>query len=64
MVKEAKKKRKKLYYFFFLNQQFITQHAVVDCGSYFITTYKRSKLHGEKETEERERERKKRWRTN
>jgi len=42
--------------FFFLNQQFITQHAVVDCGSYFVAMYKRSKLHGKKKTEERERE--------
>ena len=42
--------------FFFLNQQFITWHVVVDCGSYFVTTYKRNKLHGEEETEERERE--------
>jgi len=29
---------------------------VVDCGSYFVTTYKRSKLHEGKETEERDRE--------
>ena len=29
---------------------------VVDYGSYFITTYKRSELHKEKKTEERERE--------
>ena len=42
--------------FFFLNQQFITRHAVVDCGSHFVTTYNRSKLHEEMETEERERE--------
>ena len=30
---------------------------VVDCGSYFVTTYNRRKLHEEMETEERERER-------
>ena len=43
-------------FFFFLNQQFITQHVVVDYSSYFITTYNRSKLHEEMETEERETE--------
>ena len=37
---------------------------VVDRGSYFVTMYKRSKLHREEETEEREREKKKRRRTN
>ena len=42
--------------FFFLNQQFTTRHAVVDCGSYFVTTYNRYKLHEEMETEGRERE--------
>ena len=31
--------------FFFLNQQFIIWHTEVDYGSYFITTYKRTKLH-------------------
>ena len=31
---------------------------VVDCGSYFITTYKRSELHGDRKlNRERERER-------
>ena len=45
-------------FFFFLNQQFITQYTVVDHGSYFVTTYNRSKLHEEIETEEREREKK------
>ena len=45
-----------LYDHFFLNQQFITQHAVVDRGSYFVTTYNKSKLHEEMETEKRERE--------
>ena len=45
-----------LFFYFFLNQQFVTQHMVVDHGSYFITTYNRSKLHEEMETEERERE--------
>ena len=42
---------------FFLDQQFITRHTVVDCGSYFVTTYKRSRLHEEKKVEERERDR-------
>ena len=30
--------------FFFLYQQFITWYMVTDCGSYFVTTYKRGKL--------------------
>jgi len=30
--------------------------VVVDCGSYFVTTYNRCRLHEEMETEERERE--------
>jgi len=29
----------KIKFFFFLYQQFITQSAVADCGSYFVTTY-------------------------
>jgi len=29
---------------FFFYQQFITRHAVADCGSYFVATYKRGKL--------------------
>ena len=41
---------------FFLNQQFITWYVVVDRCSYFVTTYNRSKLHEEMETEGRERE--------
>jgi len=41
--------------FFFLNQQFITQSVVADRGSYFVTTYKRHRLHDEKEANERER---------
>ena len=45
------------YFFLFLYQQFITWHAVVDRGSYFITTYNRCRLHEEMKTEERERER-------
>jgi len=45
--------------FFFLNQQFITWHAVADHGSYFVTTYNRSRLHEETE-KEREMENKKR----
>ena len=40
---------------FFLNQQFITQHAVANHGSYFVTTYRRYKQHVEEETEERKR---------
>ena len=33
-------------FFFFLkkNQQFITQHANADHGSYFVTTYKKNRL--------------------
>ena len=38
--------------FFFFNQQFITQRAVADRGSYFVTTYRRCRLHVEEETEE------------
>ena len=34
-----------LYFFLFLNQQFITWHMEVDYGSYFVTTYRRTKLH-------------------
>jgi len=30
---------------FFFNQQFITWHTEVDRGSYFVTTYRRTKLH-------------------
>ena len=47
------------FIFFSLNQQFITRHVVADCGSYFVTTYNRSKLHeeidkkGEKENRKR-----------
>ena len=34
-----------LLFFLFLNQQFITWHMEVDYGSYFVTTYRRTKLH-------------------
>ena len=30
--------------FFFLNRQFITQSAMVGCGSYFVTMYRRTKI--------------------
>ena len=33
-------------YFFFLNQQFVTQHAKADHGSYFVTMYKRNRSTG------------------
>jgi len=47
-------------FFFYLNQQFITWYAMVDCGSYFVTTYKRSRLTwGLKQ--EREKEKKKKY---
>ena len=40
----------KMTSFFFLNQQFITRSTRADRGSYFVTTYKTTKLHeGEKE---------------
>ena len=40
-------------FFFFFIQQFITQYTVVDHGSYFVTTYNRSRLHEEKEREKK-----------
>ena len=43
-----------LFFFFFLNQQFITWHVEVDCGSYFITMYRRTTLHGGRENEKEE----------
>jgi len=46
-------------FFFFLNQQFITWCTVADCGSYFVTTYNRSRLHEEMENK-REMENRKR----
>ena len=36
-----------LIFILFLYQQFITWHTVADCGSYFITMYKRNRLTGE-----------------
>ena len=48
---------------FFLNQQFITWHVVVDCGSDYVATYMHSKLtlryKGEGEEKESEREKQK-----
>ena len=41
-----------MIFFFFLNQQFITWRAVADHGSYFVTTYRRHRLHVEEKTEE------------
>ena len=32
---------------------------MVDCDSYFVTTYKRNELHGEEKTEKRERKKRK-----
>jgi len=55
MVVGGKKANDSLPSYFFLNQQFITWSTVADCGSYFIATYKRHRLHDEKETNERER---------
>jgi len=44
-------------YVFFLkkNHQFVTWHAEVDCGSYFVTTYKRTELHEGEETKKKKR---------
>jgi len=42
------------YSHFFLNQQFITRHAEVDRGSYFVTTYRRTKLHGGRRNDKKE----------
>ena len=52
-----------LIFFFFLNQQFITRSTVADCGSYFITTYNRSRLHEEKK-KKKENEKRKTKKTN
>ena len=42
---------------FFLNQQFITQGARADRGSYFVTTYKTTKQHDiEKKRNKKKRE--------
>ena len=51
-------------FFFFLNQQFITWHAVADCGSYFVTTYRRHRQHVEEETEEGKRKKEEKKGTN
>ena len=45
-------------YFFFLNQQFITWCTVADRDSYFVTMYKRSRLHERMEIEIRKRSKK------
>ena len=48
-------------FFFFFDQQFITWHAKIDCGSYFITTYRENMLtRGDKLKEREEREKGKR----
>ena len=44
-------------FFFFFNQQFITWHVVADCGSYFVTTYNRSRLHEEKKKKKKNKKR-------
>jgi len=45
---------------FFLNQQFITQYVIVDCGSYFVATYRRGRLTCKIKEENEKREKKKR----
>ena len=47
------------FFFFFLYQQFITQHAVADCGSDYITTYMQSKLISKYKRKEKRRQEKK-----
>ena len=44
------------YLFFFLIQQFITQCTVADHGSYFVTTYNRSRLHERKRKRKRKKD--------
>ena len=43
---------------FFYIQQFITWSMRADCGSYFVTTYKTSKLHEERKRKEEKKLRK------
>jgi len=43
------------FFSYFLNQQFITWSTVADHSNYFITTYKKHRLHDKKKTNERER---------
>ena len=38
-----------------LNQQFITQSVVAECGSYFVITYNRCSLHEDREIKKRKR---------
>ena len=45
-------------YSFFLNQQFITQSIRADHGSYFVTTYKTTRLHDEREKRKKKKRRK------
>jgi len=52
--------RRLSFTYFFLNQQFIAWHMEVDRGSYFVTTYKRTKLHEERENDKEE-EKIKQW---
>ena len=42
------------FLFIYYIQQFITQSMVADHGSYFVTTYNRSKLHVEEEKGKKE----------
>jgi len=44
------------YLFSFLNQQFITQGMRADHGSYFVTTYKMSKIHERRNRKEKKKE--------
>ena len=43
---------------FFLNQKFITQGAVADCGSCIVTTYRIPKLHNEKRKKKQRKQKK------
>ena len=50
-----------LFFVFFLNQQFIIWSVKIDYGSYFVTTYNRSRLTWNKrKLERRKREKEKR----
>ena len=50
-------------FFFFLNQQFIIWSAVADCGSYFVTMYRRTestwRVKKEKRKEKKDKKREK-----
>ena len=47
--------------FFFLNQQFITQSAMADCGSYFVTMYRWMELTWRKRKEKEEKSERRKW---